>query len=144
VPSSSAANPGALSGLALTEGGSSSCCIAGKYKGTRQDTASGTCPEATTEDFTMEIFQGDKCASSIWGTIIGASDPTHVQNFTGTVTPSATRGCCDIKGSFAETGGGTEFKGTLCRKGNKWSASGTFKTTRTDATCTGTWKMSQI
>jgi hypothetical protein len=144
MPWTFATNSPAFSGLGLAQEGPRSCCIAGKYSGTRKDTRSATCPEPTTENFTMEISQGKKCEADILGTIVGDSDPSHIQNFTGTVTQSATRGCCDIKGGFSETGGKTEFQGTLCRKGNKWSGSGTYKSTRERFVCSGTWKMSQI
>jgi hypothetical protein len=144
MPLAFAGNPAALSGFGLTQGALMSCCIAGKYKGTRQDTASRTCLEPTTEDFSMEILQGKKCDADIWGTIVGASDSSPIQYFKGTVTRSAIRGCCDIKGKFSEPGWETEFKGTLCRKGNKWSGTGTYKTTREGAVCSGTFTMSQI
>jgi len=119
------------------------CCIAGKYKGVRQAT-SGRCPEPATEKFTMEIVQGKKCEADIKGTIVGDSDPSQVQNFTGTVAPSATRGCCDIKGKFSGVSETTEFQGTLCRKGGKWVGSGTYKSVREGAVCSGTWKMSEV
>jgi len=141
-PLAIASNPAGLSGLSLAQA-SPNCCVAGKYKGTRQAT-SGTCPGPATENFAMEIFQGKKCDADIWGTIVGDSDPTQIQNFTGTVTPSATRGCCEIKGKFGNAREATEFQGTLCRKGNKWNGSGTYKSTYEGAVCSGTWKMAEI
>ena len=143
VPLAIAANPAEPSGPSLAQGSPMSCCIAGKYKGTRQAT-SGTCPGPATENFAMEIFQGKKCDADVWGTIVGDSDPSQIQKFTGTVSPSATRGCCDIKGKFAGENEVTEFQGTVCRKGNKWSGSGTYKSTAEGTVCSGTWKMSEI
>jgi len=143
MPLKSAAGPAALSGSGPDQGKLKPCCIAGKYNGSREGT-SGTCPEPKTENFTMQISQGTECDSAISGTIVGESDPSQVQNFTGTVTQSTKKGCCDIKGKFAGESEVTEFQGTFCRKGNKWSGSGTYKSTDANGVCTGTWKMSQI
>jgi hypothetical protein len=143
APLAIAFNPAGLSGLSLAQEGPRSCCIAGKYKGTRQATA-GTCPGPATETFSMEIFQGKKCEADISGTIVGDSDPTQIQKFTGTVTPSSTKGCCDMKGKFTTPTEVTEFQGIFCRKGNKWSATGTYKSTDAAGVCSGKWKMDEI
>jgi len=128
----------------ISQSGPSSCCIAGSYKGKRTDTASATCPEPTTEEFSMEISQAAGCGAGIWGTVVGASDPTHIQKFTGSVSRAPRRACCNISGKTGEPAEVTEFQGTLCRKAGKWSGSGTYKTTREGAVCSGTWTMSQI
>jgi len=143
APSPIAPNPAGLSGLSPAQGSPMSGCVAGKYKGTRQATA-GACPGPATENFSMEIIQGKRCEADITGTIVGDSDPTQIQKFTGTVAPSATRGCCDIKGKFSNEREVTEFQGTLCRKGNKWNGSGTYKSTYEGGVCSGTWKMAEI
>jgi hypothetical protein len=143
VPSAVASSPAGLSGPCLEQGKPKPCCIAGKYNGTREG-VSGTCPEPKIENFTMQISQGDNCDSSISGTIVGDSDPTQIQKFTGTVMPSSNKGCCELKGKFTTATETTEFQGTLCRKGNKWSATGTYKSTDANGVCSGTWKMTEI
>ncbi len=122
------------------------CCIAGKYQGTQTRIASKTCKPETGK-FTMEINQDRGCGSKIWGRIISTDGTT--QDFTGTITPGE-KGCCNISGSFARPATAsapaerTDFKGLLCKKGDKWAGKGTYRTTTGTIICNGTWEISQM
>ncbi len=122
------------------------CCIAGKYQGTQTRIASKTCKPETGK-FMMEINQDPGCGSKIWGKITSSDGTTN--DFTGTVT-AGEKGCCNISGSFARPPTATapaektEFKGLLCKKGDKWAGKGTYRTTTGTIVCNGTWEMSQM
>ena len=122
------------------------CCIAGEYAGSNIPDQMPRCPVPKATAFTMTIVQARDCGAEISGRITDAEG--HVNAFKGTLGRGL-RGCCVLTAaSFSdpgEPGHVVNFKGTFCKRGTKWQASGTYTETNSSDPCKtkGTWKITQ-
>ena len=124
---------------------SPTCCVSGKFRGHRADTASPSCPTPKIDDFTMNISQERGCGPRVWGDVHGDHDTDHPpQKWEGTVKASLThRGCCELNGGFTTLTDKVEFTIVLCNKLGKWTGKGTYKSARGAEVCNGTLTMTQ-
>ena len=121
------------------------CCIAGEYAGSNIPDQMPRCPVPTATAFTMTIVQARDCGAEVSGRITDAEG--HVNAFKGTLSRGL-RGCCVLTASSSnpgEPGDVVDFKGTFCKRGTKWQASGTYTETNSSDPCKtkGTWKITQ-
>jgi hypothetical protein len=136
---------GLWAGSALQAQSKKLCCVAGDYEGFQIVYAKPNCPAPVKETFKMVIKQAAECGADVKGTI---TDPAGTVNFwTGTLSRSLRRGCCQLEGSFTTPSGNTvKFKGTICMASGKWQAKGTWEEIGSTDPCrgAGTWQITKI
>ncbi len=136
---------GLSAGISLQAQAKKLCCVAGEYEGFQIAYAKPNCPVPVKETFRMAIKQAAECGAEVKGTI---TDPAGmVNNWTGTLSRAAIRGCCKLEGSFLTPSGNTvKFTATICMKSGKWHAEGTWEEIGSTDRCkgSGTWQIKQI
>lgn len=114
------------------------CCIGGHYTGNKKDTLCKPGQTPKKGKFTMDITQAARCGGTFTARVTDTEDGT-ITNFSGTVTPGKTKGCCTIDGVSTSGTDNIHFYGNICKTLGKWKAKGDF----TGSNCSGVWDMQQ-